>query len=426
MTRTLTNKLLLKQRLFGLRMQEVSLPSSYENFVESLVVGKETLTLEEVNSSLHTRELRQKATNVVVDNQALGLVAKAEKERVQTGGNKKKSYRPKSKGPSSSDYCHNCGEKGHWKLECPKSKRENFASYAAARQSKSDYDSEDDLVLVVQEKKHLGDRWVLDSGCTSHMCSKREMFLTYSHHRSTVTMGDGAICEAVGIGSVKFLMHDGNVRYLIGVRHIPQLKSNLISLGMLDHRGFRFQGKGGVLRVCKGPWELLRGVKSSAGNLYLLQGKALTRGISPSKHCGNVEVSHTRPDGLEGLNLASGLIVDDVKGEVELAETLVVDGSGSKRRSSTTGLKSSSCVEDDCINGKGELCGTPKDRVEKTNRQEEQQRVFQLRNGTIRFGDFEPCVVNVSYFLSSNKSKPEDIGSRGDLLGSHQLASVSR
>ncbi|KAK9676868.1 hypothetical protein RND81_11G106300 [Saponaria officinalis] len=101
-------------------------------------------------------------------------------------------------------------------------------------EDESDYDSEDDQVLVVKEKKHLGDRWVLDNGCTSHMCSNWEMFLTYSHHRSTVTIGDGAVCEAVGVGSVKFLMYDGKVRYLNGVRHVPQLKSNLISLGILD------------------------------------------------------------------------------------------------------------------------------------------------------------------------------------------------
>ncbi|KAJ4711603.1 Retrovirus-related Pol polyprotein from transposon TNT 1-94 [Melia azedarach] len=97
MTKSLTNKLLLKQRLFSLRMQEgmplrdhldqlntillelrnidvkvededaalillVSLPLSYENFVQSFIVGKDTVSLEEVRSSLHTRELRHKAT----------------------------------------------------------------------------------------------------------------------------------------------------------------------------------------------------------------------------------------------------------------------------------------------------------------------------------------------------------------------------
>ena len=37
------------------------LPPSYENFVSSLIVSKDSITLEEVKSSLYSRELRLKA-----------------------------------------------------------------------------------------------------------------------------------------------------------------------------------------------------------------------------------------------------------------------------------------------------------------------------------------------------------------------------
>ena len=91
MTKSLMNKLMLKRRLFALRMQEgtplrdhldqlntillelrnideevddedaalillVSLPPSYENFVQSFIVGKDSVSLEEVRSSLHSRQ----------------------------------------------------------------------------------------------------------------------------------------------------------------------------------------------------------------------------------------------------------------------------------------------------------------------------------------------------------------------------------
>nr|GEV45825.1 retrovirus-related Pol polyprotein from transposon TNT 1-94 [Tanacetum cinerariifolium] len=97
MTKSLTNKLLLKQRLFSLRMKEgsslkehidalnsilmdlknvevkikdedaalvllVSFPPSFESFVSSFVVGKDIITLEDVRSSLHSREFRQQAS----------------------------------------------------------------------------------------------------------------------------------------------------------------------------------------------------------------------------------------------------------------------------------------------------------------------------------------------------------------------------
>ncbi|KAJ1412176.1 gag-polypeptide of LTR copia-type, partial [Sesbania bispinosa] len=97
MKKSICNKLLLKRRLFGLRMKEgtpikdhlnelnlilmelreidvkmededaamillSSLPPSYENFMNSLSVGKDCITLQEVMSSLYSRELRHKAT----------------------------------------------------------------------------------------------------------------------------------------------------------------------------------------------------------------------------------------------------------------------------------------------------------------------------------------------------------------------------
>lgn len=97
MMKSLTNKLLMKQRLFSLMMQSgtplrdhlenlnsilldlcnldikiddydaalilvVSLPNNYQNFVESFMVGKDSLTLEEVKATLDTRASRQKQT----------------------------------------------------------------------------------------------------------------------------------------------------------------------------------------------------------------------------------------------------------------------------------------------------------------------------------------------------------------------------
>jgi hypothetical protein len=47
-------------------------------------------------------------------------------------------------------------------------------------------------------------------------------------------------------------MFDGIVRTLIDVRHVPKLKKNLISLGVLDSRGYKFAGQGGALKVSKG------------------------------------------------------------------------------------------------------------------------------------------------------------------------------
>uniref|UniRef100_A0A0D2ZRY6 CCHC-type domain-containing protein n=1 Tax=Brassica oleracea var. oleracea TaxID=109376 RepID=A0A0D2ZRY6_BRAOL len=195
MTKSLTNKLLLKQRLFALRMQEdielrdhldklnlillelrnidvkvededvalillVSLPNSFENFVQSFIVGKDTLRLEEVRSALHSRELRHKASSSGTDNQASGLFVSG----VKGHGNRRTSRDKKSfpRGPKASDICNYCKEKGHWKSDCPKMKEQRIGSVAVA-EDETKFD--DDIALV-------GERPVGASGPHGHLVCK--------------------------------------------------------------------------------------------------------------------------------------------------------------------------------------------------------------------------------------------------------------
>lgn len=46
-------------------------------------------------------------------------------------------------------------------------------------------------------------------------------------------MDNNALYRVVSVGNVKLKMHDGSVYELKQVRHIPDLKRNLISLGMI-------------------------------------------------------------------------------------------------------------------------------------------------------------------------------------------------
>ena len=63
-----------------------------------------------------------------------------------------------------------------------------------------------------------------------------------------VLMGNNMPCKTIGIGSIKIKMHDGIVRTLSNVRHVPDLKKNLISLGTLDSNGYKFSAEG---RICQ-------------------------------------------------------------------------------------------------------------------------------------------------------------------------------
>jgi len=86
-------------------------------------------------------------------------------------------------------------------------------------------------------------------------------------------MGNNMSCKVVGIGSIRIKMHDGVVRTLTNVRHIPDLKKNLISLGTLDSQGCKYCTEGRVLRVCKGSLIVIKG--KLVNGLYLLQGSTI-------------------------------------------------------------------------------------------------------------------------------------------------------
>ena len=67
-----------------------------------------------------------------------------------------------------------------------------------------------------------------------------------------VLLGYNHSCKTVGGGSVKNKIFDGVIRTLTYVRHVPELKKKLISLGVLDSCGHKFTGFDGILKVSKG------------------------------------------------------------------------------------------------------------------------------------------------------------------------------
>ena len=70
-------------------------------------------------------------------------------------------------------------------------------------------------------------------------------------------------------------MHDGIVRTLTDVRHIPNMRKNLISLSTLDGKGYKYSGGDGVLKVSKGSLIVMKGDLKSV-KLYRLHGTTIT------------------------------------------------------------------------------------------------------------------------------------------------------
>uniref|UniRef100_A0A2N9F5E5 CCHC-type domain-containing protein n=1 Tax=Fagus sylvatica TaxID=28930 RepID=A0A2N9F5E5_FAGSY len=312
MSKSLTNKLHLKQKLYGLKMTEgadlrqhintfkqiisdmlridikfededkammllTSLPASYEHLVTTLLYGKETLELEEVSGALLDHYQRKHKDSA--ESSGEGLVVKGYQDRGRKKDKDDKSARGRSKSKSKAVKCFKCQKKGHMKRDCPewnKGKEESSTSVNVVADSESD----GDMLSVSSSTDGLNNSWLLDSACSFHVTPHRNWFDTYrSINCGSVRMGNDATCTIIGMGTIKIKMSDGVVRTLEEVRHIPDMRKNLISLGTLDSKGYSYKSENGIMKVSKGAMIVMTGQKISS-NVYKLLGNTILGGVA--------------------------------------------------------------------------------------------------------------------------------------------------
>ncbi|KAL5768311.1 hypothetical protein ACOSQ2_015094 [Xanthoceras sorbifolium] len=383
--KTLTNKLYKKQCLYSLRMSEgtslgshidefeslimdlqnldvniededqallllCSLPSSYRHFRETMLYGKDTISLKDVKTALETKEkIDHDITRQSSNSQAQGLYARGRPEqrgRPQDRGKSRGKSKHRSKSRGRDVVCWYCKEPGHVRNKCDKlqKKRENKVTPQNEETAQvSVAEERADVLFVTEDRFNSNNEWIMDTGCSYHMCPNRDWFSTYeSIDGGIVLMGNNAQCKTVGIGTIRIRMHDGIVRTLSDVRHVPDLKKNLISLGTLDSNGCKFSAEGGVLRVSKGALIVMKAKK--AGSLYILQGSTITGSAAVSESSmPDSEVTklwHMRLGHMseKGLTLLSkrGLLCGQSTGKMDFCEHCVFGKQ--KRLSFSTGI----------------------------------------------------------------------------------------
>ncbi|KAK3034871.1 hypothetical protein RJ639_033234 [Escallonia herrerae] len=124
------------------------------------------------------------------------------------------------------------------------------------------------------------------------MCPNSDWFATYrSFDGGKVLMRNNVACKVVSLGSIQIRMHDGIVRTLTDVKHIPKLRKNLISLGTIDSNGCSYQATGGVMRIMKGALVVMKGLKQNS--LYLLQGSTVI-GAAATTSSSNINSDTTK------------------------------------------------------------------------------------------------------------------------------------
>ncbi|KAH9723178.1 Integrase catalytic domain-containing protein [Citrus sinensis] len=151
-----------------------------------------------------------------------------------------------------------------------KDHRDTIAKALTARE----HDEESDFSLVGMTLICHSDEWILDSGCTYHMCPNKGWSSSFKElDGGVVFMGNDNACKTMGIGTIQLKNHDGSIQVLTDVRYVPSLKKNLISLGVLESKGRTITLRDELLKVVAGALTVMKDTKRN--NLYYFQGSTV-------------------------------------------------------------------------------------------------------------------------------------------------------
>ena len=222
------------------------LPAEYDA-LRVAFVAKGTVTINELHEALQTEERRLKPN---VDSAGGASVLAA-----QGKGGKQRFY-VRSPGPPGS--CFGCGQMGHIHKNCPTnpyvpSKKQKSKGVGKHVVKKAEHLAEgecidsNDCMLTALYNVSVNSltscsNWIIDSGATKHMSPNYALFSHYVPFRvpESVSLGNGSVCEAVGIGRVEIsVLCDGVLKHytMSDVLYVPHLMNNFFSVTAVTLKG---------------------------------------------------------------------------------------------------------------------------------------------------------------------------------------------
>ncbi|KAF2294485.1 hypothetical protein GH714_011845 [Hevea brasiliensis] len=262
-------------------------------FIQQFVEDNETLKVSIINSapngvvnmkyvksSIMNEETRWRSQNSASSSQSDILVIDFRGRSESRSFNLRDRSRGKSNKYANVE-CHYCKKKGHIQKFCRKFKKDQGKNKGKEVRKEDSSDDEcfnvvdefnmvynDDIINLTTHKTS----WVIDSGATIYVTSRKELFSFYTHGDfGSIKMGNDNLSKVVGKGDACLMIENGMRLVLRDVRHIPNMRLNLIFVDRFDNGGFCNTFKNGKWKLTKGSLVKARGIKLS--RLYMMQAK---------------------------------------------------------------------------------------------------------------------------------------------------------
>ncbi|GJV26714.1 retrotransposon protein, putative, ty1-copia subclass [Tanacetum coccineum] len=163
----------------------------------------------------------------------------------QGNGKNKHAYAPKPKippppkreDPAKDSICHECGETGHWKRNCPQylaellKKKKNAASGAGGGSG----------IFVIELNTFLNRSWIYDTGCGTHICNTTQGLRASRKLKLgalSLYVGNGQREAVEAIGNFDLSLPSGLVIVLNNCHYAPSITRGVISVSRLYEDGF--------------------------------------------------------------------------------------------------------------------------------------------------------------------------------------------
>ncbi|KAJ4728613.1 Retrovirus-related Pol polyprotein from transposon TNT 1-94 [Melia azedarach] len=165
--------------------------------------------------------------------------------------------------------CYNCQKFGHYASAC--------RAYNNEVEEKANYVEEknqgDETVLLAYKDNNEGQEntWYLDTGANNHICGKRSMFVELDESTNgNVSFGDDSKVVVKGKGNILIQLKDGRHQFIGNVYYMPNMKSNILSLGQLLEKGYDIHMKDYSLFIRDDKGNLITKVKMSKNRMFSL------------------------------------------------------------------------------------------------------------------------------------------------------------
>ena len=208
-----------------------------------------TLSLDELHGSLLVHEQRMESFQP--DEQVLKVI---HDDRSGASRGRGRGNRGRGRGHGRQPFnkalveCFQCHKLGHFQYECPRVEKQ--AHYAACEGATKE---EDEILLVAYEETTQSvqrEDWFLDSGCSNHMTGNKQWF-TEIHEEGlnkNVKLGNDTTLNVVARGNIQVQIN-GVTHVISNVYYVPELKTNLLSLGQLQEKGLAILIQNGTCKI---------------------------------------------------------------------------------------------------------------------------------------------------------------------------------